>query len=473
MLSLPLGIFLAALTPLGQIPDEPPHVMKADSLLHGELIGHRETQIRPDGRRILREGVIGDSALLDVIISQIRVNDLTPSHMSGAALEESRRVRFGGRHAFYEIGTIASYFPIFYIPAAVAIGICKLCGFGAYAAFMAARLINLVLTLCMGAAALSLATRGRALLFATLLLPTTLSLAASVNQDGLLIGAAVLAVAFASRLRLDQPPAASPSYWAVAILVACISLAKPPYLPLVILLFLPLKLSRRSPLPAWFGIRLGTVALILACTIGWTWLNVHYAAAPVIRAPEEAGPLWPGNRPAIFDRTDMGAQLSVLLARPWLFISLPIHSMFMNRDVFTQLLGVLGWLNLVLPTTLMTLWVVALGASCLAGTLAGASNTDGSQPQETLALLAAVFITILLIYISQYLSFTPVGYDWISGPQGRYLVPLIPLVALALPRFGPRDAGQPGILLIPTAVAGLAGLYLIPVAIVTFFYHGQ
>jgi len=63
-----------------------------------------------------------------------------------------------------------------------------------------------------------------------------------------------------------------------------------------------------------------------------------------------------------------------------------------------------------------------------------------------------------------YLTWTSVGADRIDGPQGRYLLPLVPMLVLAFARIrpGPVGAGRwPAML--PVAAAGI-DLVALPLA---------
>ncbi|RYE93938.1 MAG: DUF2142 domain-containing protein, partial [Oxalobacteraceae bacterium] len=70
-----------------------------------------------------------------------------------------------------------------------------------------------------------------------------------------------------------------------------------------------------------------------------------------------------------------------------------------------------------------------------------------------LAIVATVFV---LVHIALYVTATALGADYVEGVQGRYFVPVLPLVALAL-RFSPpriiRHIILPGL---PLAAAVLA-----------------
>ena len=344
-------------------------------------------------------------------------------------------------------------------------------GAGAYVGFLAARLANLLVSLLMQATALAIARRGRVLLFATLLLPLSLSLDASVSQDGLLIGAAALAAACATTMQ-GRRPSSSPAWWLMTALIACITLAKPPYVPMAALLFLLSASSRRWRAPDELGLRVAALSIILLLTACWIWLTVRVAAAPIFRGPEEAGPLWPGSRPAIFTGTDMAAQLSVLTAHPLRFLTLPLHSIWSHPEIFAQMLGLLGWLNLQLPSALVSGWTVALlcaGCADMAGQRC--ADTGRSRKWDSMLLLLAVLATMLLIYQSQYLSFMPVGWDWVSGVQGRYLLPLLPLLALASPSGGGRPLLSRALGL-PAVLAAAAGCCVIPLLLLRFYYMG-
>ncbi len=471
-LALPLGLLLVQLVPLGQVADEPAHVLRADSLLHGEWIGRRVMQHSPDGGFHPSEGVDADRALLAVIVALPRPLDTVPMQINPAALARSTTVPFG-QVQFSEIGTIASYFPVFYLPAAAVLSVAKTVHLSAREGFLAARFANLLVALSMGAASLILARRGAALLFAMLLSPTSMALMASVNQDGLLIAASALAASLTTRIGADAAPWRQPAYLGAAVLVGCLCLAKPPYMPMTALLLLPLGSPQRRWLPGWPAVRLATLGAILLPVLFWTWANVHYAAAPVFRVPEEAGPLWTGPRPAIFAGTNMAAQLQVLLVKPWRLVWLPMHSFLDHPAILRQMVDVLGWLNLLLPDWLVGLWATALILTLLE---ALASRRHPGQAveavSETMLLGIAVLTTVLLIYLSQYLSFTPVGWNWISGPQGRYLIPLLPILCLAIvPSQGGVIAPRRWTVMLGI-VAGLASLSTVPVCVVDFYYVG-
>ncbi len=460
VVALPTCTMLALLTPLGQVADEPAHVLRTASLLHGQWIGRRGIAVE-DGKTRIRAGLDVDQALLGVQSGPERTK---------FALEDMTRAReqgWAGFLYFYPIASVAIYMPAFYGPAAVGMGVAKLAGAGPFVATYAARLANVACFVALGLAALLLARRGHALLFCTLMLPMTVSLAASVNQDGQIIAASVLAAALLTRL--DVPTAAGPAlprgaaFWVAGLLLACIAAVKPPYAPLLALLLLPL-----PPMQDWLGLRrplllrVVVVVLLLLPGLLWGWLAVAHVATPFPKPPYEPGPLWTGPRPALLDETDPAAQLGILLAAPLRFLSLPWISLIHDPGLLRSAVGVLGWLTVLLPRTLYTLWWTAMPAALLCDLMARwTGEKQGWLAGFTLGLAAAA-ACVLGIYLSQYLSWTLVGNATVQGSSGRYFLPILPFLALSLPVFKTQSEWlRAGLAAVPAAAA-LAGAVVLP-----------
>jgi len=433
VIALPTCIMLALLTPLGQVADEPAHVLRVGSLLHGQWIGRRAATLM-DGKTQPRAGLDVDQALLGV-----QGHPLQPK-ITEEEVARARGQDWAGSLSFYPIASVAIYMPAFYGPAAIGMGVAKRAGAGPFVATYVARLVNVACFVAMGLAALLLARRGHALLFCTLMFPMTVSLAASINQDGLIIAASVLAAALLTRS--DIPTIAGPAlprsaaYWTAALLLACIAAVKPPYAPLLALLLLPL-----PPLRRWLVfrkpllLRAAAIVILLLPGLLWGWLAVTTVATPFPKPPYEAGPLWLGPRPTLLDESNAAAQLSILLAEPLRFLSIPWNTIIHDPALLPSAVGVLGWLSVVLPAALYTLWYTAVPAALLCDLIAGRAGTrQGRLTDLALGVMAAA-ACVLGIYLSQYLSWTVVGNPTVQGPSGRYLLPILPFLALSLPAF--------------------------------------
>ncbi|TNC14208.1 DUF2142 domain-containing protein [Methylobacterium terricola] len=447
LFGLPLCLILAFLVPLGEVADESAHLLRTVALGDGQMVGHRETVTYSDGVARPAAGVTVDPAWEVVSRSRPPAPDMIPVPDPMPA---------PGRPAFLPLYTIGTYFPGFYVPAALGIGAGEALGSSHSTAALLGRLANAAAYGALGLAALALARRGRALLFGVLVLPMSLSLAASFNQDALMIAACALAAALltddaAWRRRL------------AALLVALVVLAKPPYAAIAAMLLVPLPPRFWANPIVWRRVAVA----VLAVLPGALWIAYATAtiATPVPRLAYEAGPLWPGPSPAPFLGTDTGAQVRVLLAHPSLILTLPAQCLFGLKRALTLAqgaIGTFGWNDRPLPAAVYAAWgagLIALVLMCRRGLRVRWAD---------MALLGvAALVTAWLVALSQYLSWTHVGEARIDGPQGRYFLPLIPMFVLAVvPR--PAAPGLRWALVIGTAVAAL-DLVVVPLATARMF----
>ena len=54
-----------------------------------------------------------------------------------------------------------------------------------------------------------------------------------------------------------------------------------------------------------------------------------------------------------------------------------------------------------------------------------ACDTAYATHSKRAAMFALLLLTFFLICTALFISFTPAGWDWITGVQGRYLLPLL------------------------------------------------
>jgi uncharacterized membrane protein len=467
MTVIPLACIFATLVPPGSNADEHAHATRAAAVAHGEIVGYRQTETGPDGDHVVA-GVDTDTALpaigfvfhpfgQSVVVTPQRVN-------AAAAIPWEQTLQYR------QIGVIATYFPVFYLPAATALYVARHSHMKPLDGFLMARLFNVACLALIGVAALLMARRGHGLLFCVLASPMTL--AASLNQDGLAIATAVLGAALLTRQGTSAAGEAGPSLPAAAFCILCVALAKPPFLPLAALLLVPL-----APPRDWSGqrrilaIRIGVMLLVAVPVVLWSSYVASHVVGTAGRPVYEAGPLWPGPVPARFNGTDSSAQMTVLTAHPSRFLTLTWDAIVGHPGLAREMIGVLGWLDVLLPKFLYWLWPAALVAAIL-GEIAGpVRGTPRPRWPDMLLVPGVLLMTMVGLATSVYLTWIQVGAAHNDGMQGRYLLPLVPMLALMLPRWGIpggrllRLAG----LALP-ALAALAGLVVIPKLLVSVYY---
>ena len=427
MLAWLTGWLLAGLLPLGQAADEAAHAVRVDALSHGQMLGHREGT---DG------GFTTPATLAEVAFKTLPRQSQTRAYRDAADA-----VSWGEPARFVELGTIATYFPAAYLPAAITVLIARRLHATPAQAFLAGRQVNVLVFGALGALALAVAQRGRALIAAVLLLPMSLGLAASLSGDAMLIAAAALAAACMTH-------GGSREWWAAAALLTLIGLTKLPY---ALLLLVPLATG-------WprFPVRLAVVALSAGLMLGWTAFNQATVMGVFSRPPYQAGPLWPGP-PREFAAIDPAAQLQVLRADPTQAAGLVARTLAKETQLLRNLIGVLGWLNIEMPG-----WIYGLWTGVLALVMLALLTEAGPAPWPALAGLLGITLSAWAIMLAQYLGWTEVGAPVIAGIQGRYFLPLLPFLAVAVPCI--RPLRLPGLAAVPLA-AGALGAVTVPVVV--------
>jgi uncharacterized membrane protein len=453
-LVIPLGLVFVFLTPPGDVPDEGAHLLRADALLYGEFVGHRQISTAPDGHTVIAAGVAADPVVAWVATGW-------PGPAPAWLVVARPAFRWSAHPMFLSIDGLSVYFPLYYIAPAIGLAAAKFLRITPYDAISLARLMGFCLYAVLGLLTLATARYGRAVLFVVLAMPMTLFLGASVNPDGGLIATTCLGFACLTAGRRA----------AAAACIAALILVKPPYALLSLALLFPLPplaqfWSARRALLQRFGL------VILAVLPGLIWFiwTIAAVSGPEERPAYHAGPLWPGSAAVIFHAIAPAAQLQSVLAHPLAFLRIFVAATFgVWRGLAVETIGVLGYQDVQLPRRLYQLWAVAAAAALLSELPEGPRGRN-SVATAALALTAAAG-TVLLIWLSQYLNWTNVGEADIIGPSGRYLVPILPIFIFLVPRLpfpGAWGLSAAGVWL--PALAALVSLAILPA---WFVYHGH
>ena len=455
--SLTMANFVLSV-PLGEGNDETNHVIRVASLLDGQIFGERRAApVGDDGTRFVESGFVISSSYLDAMQYRPRGPDGHPRPITRLDVAAQDRLTWGGEVHFAEASNTVLYPPLLYLPAALGVMAGQMAQLGPVAAIKLGRLYNAMFYVAIGSTALAIATRGRLAILTFLLTPMSLFLASCISLDGPIIALAALASA-----ALGRPPNTardSALHWTGIACLSLIAIAKPPYMPLVGLVWLA---ARR--LPTWQWRDALAFGLMIALPVIWAGLAAHESAVPFGINAYRPGPLWSGAADAIFHTTDPAAQVTVLLADPLRLLTLPVHTFIAEFDLMCrEVVGVLSWRDLTLPAWLYTAWYgVILAMVVLDAVLPGIRHAGKEGVIWRRAFGAGMFVwacligSVFLIYLALYVSWTAVGYALVSGVQGRYLIPVLLFVPLALPSRTLADARlQKLAMLVPLTLAAI------------------
>lgn len=465
--ALPVVLITALITPPGQSPDEVTHYARALGLLHGAVLGVKQSDTDPlTGKIEWRTGVRVDAGDLGASFGSVTWLFNRPVE----TLDDWNKIEQAPQNPtlFYvNLPNTATYFPAAYVPGALGIAVAKY-GFNdtPLHCFIMARLFMAAAFLLAGLATLYIAAYGEALLATVLLLPMTLFLAGTMNQDGLLTAMTCLAAACLTRATRG---------WRIAGLVAFALVlgAKPPYILLMGAFTLPL-------FAPGFWRRFLDMAVLLLPVLGWIVVIALFVVVPYGKQQYFPGPLYTGDHGVVMDHANAAAQLHILLERPRRFLALPYYSTMRDAYAdFITVIGVLGPLQIVMPHSYYDWW-----GGCLVFAALGLLLTRRPEvPPPRMALLnfiaimGAIGVTYWLLDITFYLDWTNVGAPDIDGIQGRYLLLFLPFLLFAIPSLQSvpglrrmRFTLPPLLLALPPAGMAVFDIGYIPLRLVLNYY---
>lgn len=384
------------LTPPFQVPDEVSHYWRARALAIGRAGG------------VARDGRVGSSIPHDAKTLVATTWDTLPE---GVRYDRNRLAAAGRLKAerkpytFMRIPSVV-YTPVPYLPQSLMAVITDALHVRPLIAFYLGRLSLLLFTAIVAIASLRIAGERRWLLLPVICSPMTLYLVASYSGDAITIAVALLMTALIVRAadRRDEAMSTRELFMlagAAALLIMCKA-----YAPLTILAFaIPLGRLRHG--------RQRAMALLLVLALLLPLAVAHHFAA------------WARSQHR--DSTvDITLQQRVVTHDPIRYVRVAIGDLEENGEGYVRAaIGRLGWLDIGLPS-----WIYwSYGAATV--WIAFALIPQTSALLRVLALLVFV-VMAAAIQLSQYLSWTAVGAAHIEGVQGRYFLPVVPLLLIAL-----------------------------------------
>jgi uncharacterized membrane protein len=439
VLSAVLGTLLIAVTPPLRGPDETAHFVRAYGLSQGIIIpGERDIE----GRKGIQ--MPADLFRGFNFFEQVRISEKD----SGFGYEQAFAKYFSPagmpalteRHApavFVPYEGSEGYSPVAYLPHAIAAFAARLAGLDFLPTIYLMRFAGLAAMTAVVAYAIALAGPLGWSFMAIALLPAAIYGRAVINADGAAVAFAMVAVALCLRAARDLN-----LLQRCAWLCLCV-LGKPPNLAFVALEILrhPLRELRRN----WIAVALVVAPPVLLAVLWTLASSADVAAWRLVELHgenlEEFDPAW---------------KLNFMLNNPW-HLPQSFLGMLQAKDAgefWRQVIGVLGLFD-----TVLARWVYPVVTALLLATFFVRLDADRRERHRLAraALASALFycLAVLLIF---YLIWTPVHDTAIRGVQGRYFVPILPLLAIATAALINRQPDRRLTALCAVAAGALSGV---------------
>ncbi len=376
---------------------------------------------------------------------------------TAAELQSVQGLRWSHHEEATTFPNTVAYPPGFYLPAAAGLALAEASNLTIVRSLMLARFAGTVCAIAIGWLALRLCGKGRWIIFAYLLLPTVLNLAASCSQDGLLLPAAALAAVLVLRAVEAARGLSNGELLAMVAILALCAAARVSYLPLVLVLLVPSLEARERGARKLVRPLLGMV-VVMAMVGAW---ELAVRSLGTFVAPD-AHP----SAQMLFLRTHpMHGSLSLADALIRVIPAMMCKGLYMlgSNDV-----GPSHWLYA----------VMVLG---LAGIALLETSTGLRRWPARVVLLIALTGVLCGTSLAEYIIWTPPRALRVAGLQGRYFIPLIPLCFLLIAPILARlrrwmFASAPWScprLLIASAGVYSASVATVPMVAAKVFYHAS
>lgn len=419
-LSLVFGAALGLVTPPAQGPDESDHFSRAFQIAEGVFLPTMRPHLvgEPDRLGSDTGGELPRSLAATFIVFEPVM--LRPGRtLTFSSLREGFRILLAPeRRRFIGFGNTAVTSPLPYVPQALAIAVARSLSEAVLVHSYAGRLANLLVSTLLVALAIRVTPILKWGFVVLALTPMALFQSSSLSSDSLTNATSFLLSATILRCALGSSGHAGKHLLGLLVVLSIgMGLIKQMYLPLLLATWMIPEERLGGPRRrlAFFGLLLLATA---AGTASWALISRRILST-----------IEPG--------VDFQSQMTALFADPLAFPMLIARTLATDGGyVLRTYLGVLGTLDTELPGPL--LWSFALVLLLVAVTdFEAGIRLDRAR---RLLALSAASLTFLSVCLSIHLVGGLVG-DEVIYLQGRYFIPLGPLVLLALYGRGRRVTG--------------------------------
>ena len=389
-----LGILYTFVFTPNSVPDEPLHYTTAYHISNKMLFKNGDEQ----HKMIMR---VEDDAFLkntSVVLSKTEYANVTKNgHV--ACREKTEIVADQG---YIENKTLP------YLASAIGITIGRITNLSAFWTYQLGRIFNLFSFLVFIFFAVKLMPFNKVAIIAMATLPMNMHIVASVSYDVYSIGGVLLIFAYFMHLKFGEKPIAIKQLGILAVLVAFVIPQKVVYIGVcALILLLPKERFKKPNLHLLFKFAL---------------LFVAFASILLVQM-QKASNLASG------DQAVAGYSLQYILNNPAQVFKMMFNTFCYEMDLYIKsITGYFGWFQIESPWFLSIPFILALLLSFMRK-----ENEPKSEGILTKLYSVALFVLIfVLTALTMLLDHTTFGSNVIEGVQGRYFIPAIPLLFVAL-----------------------------------------
>jgi uncharacterized membrane protein len=406
------GLIILLITPPFQSPDEIHHFYRAYQISEGQLIS-----LKQDDR------VGGDIPLSLIKITQpflglrwnhhAKTNFKTIKEQFKTSLEPDTKT-------FVDFPNTGMYSPISYLPQSVSIFVLRNFKSSPLLVFYGARIFTLLFWIFSIFLAIKIIPFYKWFLALLALLPMSLFINMSLSADVVTNLLSFILIAYILKLAYSEQAVSVKNFIITCLLVILLASAKIVYTPIILLFLL-------IPKRKFFNAKSYYIQLVILFLISFGTALFWSAIMNKLYMPYHLyNPQFRDNA-TLIKCADMHEQIQYILSHGFYLLQVFINSMIKTSDMYFQsYIGTFGWLDTKLP-----IWFIYFSYAILfIVALTDRDEQINIKLPHKLMVLVSVIAMIFLILLSQHLTWDCVGDKIIGTIQGRYFIPVFPLLFL-------------------------------------------
>ncbi len=404
------GLIFSIITPPFQVPDEINHFYRAYQISEGNF-----TALKIDNRV---GGYIPES--LDLFSFQYKKMSL--NKYSKVNFKEIKKTSEISLNAFDKVFTdfpnTALYTPVSYIPQSIAIFILRLLNCKPLYMLYLVRIITLLFWITLVYFAIKIIPFQKWLFVILALLPMSLSVNSSISADIITNALSFLFIAYVIRCAFNNKKFSKKDLIIISLIIISLGLAKVIY---VLLLFIFLIIPKRN----FLSLKHYIFSFIIILVLGFGFAFGGKKTIDKLYTPYNEYNIEYRENTILNSKANMDEQISFIISNKKQTVKIFATSFFSEfKPMIKSYIGRLGWGDTQLPNFIVLLSYIIIFLIAISS-----NNKEITfKYRQRLIFFSTSIILLLFIMLSQYLTWVPVGSNRVYPLQGRYFIPVLPLI---------------------------------------------
>ena len=315
----------------------------------------------------------------------------------------------------------SAYCFVQYIPHVIGIFIGKVLTQNQLIIAYIARLFNMVFCTIIMYFAIKKIPFGKNILLALSIIPISIEGFATISPDGITIAMCAMFISYVFYVAFEKNKMCEKKdIIALTIIGAIVSLCKVVYMPLI---FLVLIIPKEKFLSKKAWIKAISIIISVGVLLNLIWLV--FGSMTLLKT----------NTNTYFETDESVSfnKLIILLTNPIGYLQKIFYTIGTNIDEYFLSLfgGYLEWSEMV---SIPIMAFITFGLIILTNFIEKNNNIKIEKYQKIVISLIIIIIT-LLIFTSIYIQWSNINVNYINGIQGRYFLPILPLILILIPRI--------------------------------------